>query len=57
MEDEWEIADLKSGRCRMTLSIRKDSRYRNTYCTSCRTAHLWKRIDQKEFHKRINNNI
>jgi Zn ribbon nucleic-acid-binding protein len=54
MKDEWEVADLKHGKCRLTISIHKESRYRNTYCVSCGHAHMWKRIDQKEFNKRIN---
>ena len=55
-DDEWEIADLKHGKCRLRISIHKESRHRNTYCVACGHAHMWKRVDQKEYNKRMNNN-
>ena len=51
-EDLWEVADLKYKDCRVRISIKKDSKYRNTYCCNCRTAHMWERVDPTEFNKR-----
>lgn len=52
-DEEWEVCELKFNKCRITLSIRKDSRVRNTYCPSCRTTHKWVRVDAAEYKERM----
>ena len=44
-DSEWEVADLKYKKCRLTISIKKDSKYRNTFCIKCGTAHMWERAN------------
>jgi hypothetical protein len=51
-KDQWEVCDLKFNKCRTKLSIRKDSKYRNTYCIQCGVAHLWVRVDDSEYKRR-----
>jgi hypothetical protein len=57
MEDTWEIAELKYNDCNLKSSIKKDSKYRNTYCTKCKTAHMWERIDETKYLERIDTKI
>ena len=53
MDEEWEVCKLKWNKCRTTLSIKKDSKVRNTYCCNCRTAHHWVRVDDTEYKARM----
>lgn len=50
--DLWEVCALKWNKCRITLSIRKDSKVRNTYCCNCGVAHHWVRVDDTEYKAR-----